>query len=100
MIKKLAAKKQIVKSVTKRKMVPFGGKSQDFVQWILSMDRKEFPVQPDRLLFAVRKIIKESGKKTIFKDSKLGRFWFATFLKRYPEIKNGKAEAVSKFKVV
>ncbi|KAK9728311.1 CENP-B N-terminal DNA-binding domain [Popillia japonica] len=63
-----------------------GGEEQLLANWILSMGRKGFPVHATNLLFTVHKIMKETGRQTVFKDGMPGKTWFAAFLRRHPEI--------------
>ncbi|KAK9737899.1 hypothetical protein QE152_g10320 [Popillia japonica] len=73
-----------------------GGEEQLLANWILSMGRKGFPVHATNLLSTVHKIMKETGRQTVFKDGMPGKTWFAAFLRRHPEIKKLRAESVTK----
>jgi helix-turn-helix, Psq domain len=72
----------------KRKMGPTpeldGAEEVVFVNWILAMGKKGFPVHKSNLILSVKKYLTTSGKNLKYvKNSTPGRAWFNGFLKRH-----------------
>lgn len=66
-------------------------------EWLIAMARKGFPVHRRNLLNTVKSIIQETRPdENPFKDGKPGRTWFASFLKRHPNLKEKHAESITK----
>ncbi|XP_050502477.1 uncharacterized protein LOC126881871 [Diabrotica virgifera virgifera] len=93
-------KRRLENNCLKRKMGPKSilseGEEKLLANWILSMGRKGFPVNATNLISTVHKIMKETGRSTVFKDGMPGKTWFAAFLRRHPEIKKRRAESITK----
>ncbi|XP_045767599.1 uncharacterized protein LOC123868946 isoform X2 [Maniola jurtina] len=67
------------------------------VQWVLHMADRHFPVTKDHLLDSVQKIIIEKNLDTCpFTNNRPGKKWYASFLKRHPEIKERIAQNLSR----
>lgn len=56
------------------------------VNWILCLQKKHFPVTKSMLIDSVEKIIRDTKRKTPFKDHRPGYKWYHGFLRRHPEI--------------
>ncbi|XP_017885313.1 uncharacterized protein LOC108628111 [Ceratina calcarata] len=64
--------------------------------WILNKARLGFPMHSDEVKIAVKKILDEAGRESMFKDNKPGDKWMQLFLKRHPEIKEKLTELALK----
>ncbi|XP_020294258.1 uncharacterized protein LOC109859930 [Pseudomyrmex gracilis] len=58
----------------------------DLVKWILFMSSRGCPVTKDHLINSVAMIVKKLNKPNPFVDDRPGRYWYAAFLKRHPEL--------------
>ncbi|XP_069357374.1 uncharacterized protein [Maniola hyperantus] len=67
------------------------------VQWVLHMTERHLPVTKDHLLDSVQKIIVEKNLDTCpFTNNRPGKKWFASFLRRHPELKERIAQNLSR----
>ncbi|XP_074040900.1 uncharacterized protein [Leptinotarsa decemlineata] len=62
------------------------GEEKLLVSWILKMARAGFPIQKQQLIESVQRLMIELKRDNPFKDNKPGNSWYASFLKRNPEI--------------
>lgn len=56
------------------------------VNWIFLMTQKHQPVTKEQVLDSVQLIIKQEKRKSPFTDGRPGKKWFASFLKRNPQV--------------
>ncbi|XP_036317855.1 uncharacterized protein LOC118732856, partial [Rhagoletis pomonella] len=73
---------------------------KEIVEWILNMCKCGFPLKKDCILNTVQKIIKDSGRRTPFKDGRPGQTWLKLFFKRNPGLSMREAESISKGRAV
>lgn len=67
---------------------PFLSKEEEkiLVVWAITSCKAGFPVTKDDLLNSVQHFVKEQKRETPFVDDRPGRKWYASFLKRNPEL--------------
>lgn len=67
------------------------------VRWILFMAGKHFPVSKDQLLDSVQKIIADKNLDSCpFPNNRPGKKWYASFLKRHPDLAERTSQNLSK----
>ncbi|KAJ8936737.1 hypothetical protein NQ314_012184 [Rhamnusium bicolor] len=54
--------------------------------WFINLAKCGFPVKKSDLIETVEKILKDRGKKDLFKNGRPGQRWYVNFLKRHPQI--------------
>ncbi|XP_031778828.1 uncharacterized protein LOC100680064 [Nasonia vitripennis] len=74
----------------------FEAEEMRLVKWILDKARLGFPMHEDEVKVAVKKVLDDEKRDSIFKNNKPGDKWMKLFLKRHPEIKKKQTELISK----
>lgn len=69
---------------------------EKIVQWVINIAKCGFPIKKNELINTVQKIVVDGNIKTPFKDNRPGQKWYASFLKRHPEVSARSAESVDK----
>lgn len=65
-------------------------------QWILPLAKAHHRVNKDQLLDSVQLLLQEQKRPKPFTNSRPGRKWFNSFLKRHPNLSNSLASRVAK----
>lgn len=68
----------------------------DIEKWLLDVSTRGFPLTPTELKDSVKTMLDLRGRKTIFKDNRPGRNWFARFLQRKVNLRIRLAENLDK----
>lgn len=64
--------------------------------WILAKAKLGFPMHPDEVKDAVKKILQDIGRANPFTDDRPGEKWLKLFLGRHPQIARKNTEIISK----
>lgn len=73
---------------------------EQIAKWCADLCKCGFPLKTDNLLNTVQKIIKDSNRKTPFKDDRPGKTWMRAFMKRNPNLALREVENISKGRAV
>ncbi|KAG5876691.1 hypothetical protein JTB14_005157 [Gonioctena quinquepunctata] len=65
-------------------------------KWILSLAKVHHPVNKEQLLDSVSLIVQESKRPNPFANSRPGRKWYDSFMKRHPNLSKGRQSADKK----